>query len=247
MAKAKTGRRDLGRVVKALKGADIMALQEIELNWPRSDPGDMPDDQAAALGAVFPDYYWVYGPAFDVDASRRRDDGTIDNRRRQHGVMLLSRWPVLSQRIITLPKAPYPDFFNMRVGALECVVAFEPRPLTIYVLHLASLEDAERVDQIDHLLADISRAMNEGGAWSGPASYLSEDWACGEPAPPLPEDHILIGDFNSQPDSPPYRRLIEEGYSDALAQTNEDVAQLFTWGLGFETGGGSATYRLLLS
>ena len=61
------GRYDLARAAKVVAGADIIALQEVERFWQRSNE----DDQPAILGRLLPDHYWVYGPAFDMDASFR--------------------------------------------------------------------------------------------------------------------------------------------------------------------------------
>jgi endonuclease/exonuclease/phosphatase family metal-dependent hydrolase len=59
----------LHRIADAVRGADVIALQEVRRNWP-SDYADQPVE----LGALLPDYYWVYGPAFDMDASRKAAD-----------------------------------------------------------------------------------------------------------------------------------------------------------------------------
>lgn len=77
----------LPRVVDAVRGADIIALQEVERNYGLSNPPSQPEDIAALL----PDYYWIYDAAFDIDDSERLADGSVLNRRIQHGQMLLSR------------------------------------------------------------------------------------------------------------------------------------------------------------
>jgi endonuclease/exonuclease/phosphatase family metal-dependent hydrolase len=71
------GRYDLARAAKVVGGADIIALQEVERHWLRSNE----DDQPEILSRLLPDYYWVYGPAFDMDASEKLD-GRVINRRR---------------------------------------------------------------------------------------------------------------------------------------------------------------------
>ncbi len=86
------GRADLARIAEAVRGADVIALQEVERNYGPSGPPDQP----AALEALLPEYYWVYGPAFDVDASARAPDGRVLNRRRQHCGMLLAKTPIVS-------------------------------------------------------------------------------------------------------------------------------------------------------
>ena len=89
-SKGKDGHYDLGRISRALDGADIITLQEVERNWPRTGMADQPAD----LASLMPGYYWVYGPGFDMDASEVSDDGVVINRRRQFGNMLLARWPI---------------------------------------------------------------------------------------------------------------------------------------------------------
>ena len=60
---------DLTRCAKLIDGADIIALQEVERHWQRTDG----DDQPEILSRLLPDHYWVYGPAFDMDASEKQD------------------------------------------------------------------------------------------------------------------------------------------------------------------------------
>ncbi|TIS96042.1 MAG: EEP domain-containing protein, partial [Mesorhizobium sp.] len=73
-------RYDLSRAARLVAGADIIALQEVERHWQRSNF----DDQPEVLSRLLPGYHWVYGPAFDMDASEWRD-GHLVNRRRQFG------------------------------------------------------------------------------------------------------------------------------------------------------------------
>ena len=97
----KDGRFDLERVADEVDGADIIALQEVERHWQRS--GNI--DQVAQLGQILKKYYWVYGPYFDVDASESQPNGIINNVRRQFGNMILSKTPILSTRLLPLPKS----------------------------------------------------------------------------------------------------------------------------------------------
>ena len=62
------GRYDLARAAKVIADADVVALQEVERNWQRTGN----DDQPELLSRLLPHHYWVYGPAFDMDASTRR-------------------------------------------------------------------------------------------------------------------------------------------------------------------------------
>ena len=157
------GVEDIGRIADAVRGADAIVLQEVERHW---GPGN-PPDQPAALAEMLPEYYWVYGPTFDVDASTRDTDGRVQNLRRQHGIMILSKTPILSCRTLALPKWIYDGKFNMQMGALEAVIGGALGPLRLYGLHLGYLVSEERQVQIQALLAIVCAAPAGGGAWTG--------------------------------------------------------------------------------
>ena len=194
------GREDLGRIADAVRGADVIALQEVERHYGASGPADQP----AALEALLPDYYWVYAPAFDLDASKRGANGRVVNRRRQHGVMLLSKTPILSCGPLIRPKTTYADAFNMQMGALEGVIDTPFGPVRFYALHLGYLDAEERLLQLDSFLPAVHGAPAQGGAWTGPAAQGGRDWSAGQPMPPMPENAILMGDFNMRPESREY-------------------------------------------
>lgn len=220
----KDQRIDLARIAHAVRGADVIALQEVERNWPRPEAQSL-EDQPQILADLLPEYYWVFVPAFDVDASTTMPNGHVVNRRRQHGVMLLAKTPVLSARPLVLPKHAHEDLFNMRMGALEGVVAPNGSALRVYVVHFGYLTDEERMVQLDALLSWIAAAPAEGGAWSGPPHPLPESWTNGEMAPPLPASAVLLGDFNARPDSSVYARIT--GDANKTTQTSEPF--LDTW------------------
>ncbi len=200
------GRLDLARAIRAVAGADIVALQEVERNWPKSGMADQP----AEIAALLPDYYWVYGPFFDVDASRRGADGRIENRRRQHGTMLLARWPIRSARIFPLPKLDNTNGLGFQMGALEGVIEAPGRPLRVYAVHLSSHGSEERRLQAEALMRLWRATANEGGAWSGEVGLAGVDWSAGETPPPSPTDAIMLGDFNTRPGTPEYRALVAD-------------------------------------
>ena len=209
----KDERLDLDRITGAVTGADLIGLQEVERNW---DRGAGLVDQPAEIAARLPDHYWVYHPGFDMDASRVGAEGRIENRRRQHGVMFLSRWPVLSSRPLPFPKEAFGDRYNMHMGALEAVVETPLGPLRVYVLHLGYLDPPERLAQLERLFALVAAAPEEGGAWCGPPDCLNLDWSAGAAAPPMPRAALLLGDFNSLPSSQEYHRVtVLEGWCDA--------------------------------
>ncbi len=66
-------RIDLKRIAETVCDADIIGLQEVERFWKRGGMLDQPD----IIGGHLKDRYWVYCPAFDMDASERQDNGSI--------------------------------------------------------------------------------------------------------------------------------------------------------------------------
>lgn len=111
-------RVDLSRICDSIRGADVICLQEVESGWKRS--GEV--DQPRAIAGVLNEYYYVFGSSFDMDNSLKSGDGTVVNRRRRHGNMILSRWPIVSSRTFNLPKSHYADKFNMQMSLVESVI-----------------------------------------------------------------------------------------------------------------------------
>ncbi len=205
----KDARNDLQRIAGAVEGADIIALQEVERNWERSGNVDQPEKLASYL----PDFYWVYGPYFDVDASRKNPDGTIANARRQFGNMVLSKTPILSTRLFPLPKSATLKQRNMAVGMLETVVCRGGgKALRIYNTHLSARSQKDRLNQIQRMRDTIACAPSEGSAWTG--SSTDPLWREDSCALPMPEEFVLLGDFNHGPDDSEYNHLIKSEGND---------------------------------
>lgn len=199
---------DLERIAQTVRDADIIALQEVDRYWQRSNMTDQPEN----LSQYLREFHWVYFPAFDMDASEPAEDGSILNRRRQFGPMVLSRWPILSSRLIVFPKLGTTDVFNMDTGAVECIIDTPTGPLRTYSLHLSSISARERVMQLDHLLEFHRSAHTNGGAWTGNdqsvASSPPGTWSLNEAPPPMPRNAVVMGDFNSLPESDEYTRMV---------------------------------------
>ena len=199
------GELDLERIAAAVDGADVIGLNEVECFWPRSGMVHQPE----ALARLLPSYHWVYGPYLDVDASDVSEDGHVTNRRRQHGNMLLSRYPILNARNHVLPKFDGLSHFSMSGGAIEGVIEPPGGALRVYAVHLGSLTTEERQAQLRALLDARDRARLEGGEWTGsPFGGGGVDWSCGDPPPPNPHDAVMMGDFNAVPGSPEHRTMI---------------------------------------
>lgn len=200
-SKGKDGRFELERIAEAVAGADVIALQEVVRNM----PGVPDSDQPGRLAELLPGYYWIYGPPVDIDASERGPDGRVINRRLQFGNMLLSRTPILSSRLILLPRMRTYDKHNSQNGALEGTVALRSGgSLRVYSVHLNHLNGEERMAQIDFLLPRLLAIPQEGGALTGGASRE------GMAETPMSEDFVVTGDCNLTPDSPEYRRVVGE-------------------------------------
>ncbi|MBX3578897.1 MAG: endonuclease/exonuclease/phosphatase family protein [Rhizobiaceae bacterium] len=197
------GRYDLSRFAKVVDGADVIALQEVERFWTRSAD----DDQPELIGMLLPGYHWVYGPAYDMDASLRDSRGTLLNRRRQFGTMILSKLPIVWSRLHPLPLRRVLHPLNTQNAALEAMIRTPWGPLRVLSIHLSHIGVGERLEQIDYLLGRHRRAALEGGPWSGVDDEPERGWAQGESEPEAPEAAIWMGDFNSEPGSAEYRRI----------------------------------------
>lgn len=191
------GAYDIGRIADAVRGADVMALQEVTRNNPKNQGRDM----VAELRAALPDCFSVYGPNFEIDLGSHVEDGKAVDLRFQFGNMLLSRTPILSSRNLLLPRGRSFDRLNLQRGALEALIATPFGPVRFYSTHLDHRSPDERGEQLRFLLARALAYPLEGGALTG----LSE---LGFPEPPLPEAFVLMGDFNMLPGSAEYAGLV---------------------------------------
>jgi len=196
-------RYDLARIADEVRSADIVALQEVERHWHRSDMMDEP----ALLGELLPDHYWVYGANLDLDASTRDDGGRLINRRRQFGNMVMSRFPIISSRNFPLPKYGSVKQHSIQRGILETVIDPGSGPVRIYSVHLCHFNPETRLAQV-HAMKDIfARAPSEGGAWCGGHPDPSSGWLEGD-MPPMPREMILLGDMNFSHESGEYAALV---------------------------------------
>ena len=196
---------DGATIFRAQRGSSwpTIAVQEVGRNW----QGSNVDDQPELVSRLRPDYHWVYGPAFDMDASERRD-GRLVNRRRQFGTMVLSKLPIVWSRLHALPMRRTLRPLNTRNAALECMIRTPAGPVRVLSLHLAHIAAEERLEQIDYLLAQHRRAPSEGGPWSGTDYEPARNWTSGETEPENPLAAIWMGDFNMEPGSAEYRRIV---------------------------------------
>lgn len=199
------GCSDLQRIVRVIRGADLIALQEVDRYWSRS--GNC--DQLGLLQEAFPGYYSAWGPNIDILKVTGEHTPDASTPRRQFGNLILSRYPILSIRNHLLPRYAAAVYLDIQRGALEALIDAPGGLLTVYCTHLCHLSDAQRARQTKHLLAIVSRAYAEGSVLSG--SHPGDPSWTSEPAPPAaPSAAIVLGDFNSTPDSRVYALMAGE-------------------------------------
>jgi endonuclease/exonuclease/phosphatase family metal-dependent hydrolase len=144
---------DEGRLYDAIAGldADVLALQEVDRDQPRSNGLDLTAVAAAATGAVASRFAATmlglpeqWRPARDDDGDHRPDDPA------RYGVALVSRWPVRAWYVRRLRAAPVraPIFVPGQGGGL-IMLNDEPRlvlaavidaptgPMTVACTHLS--------------------------------------------------------------------------------------------------------------
>jgi endonuclease/exonuclease/phosphatase family metal-dependent hydrolase len=141
------GAVDADRLHAAIKelDVDVLALQEVDRNQPRSHGLDLTAIAADAMGAR--DHHFAAAitgtPGEGWRAARDDDTGT----ERGYGVALLSRAPVRGWRVVRLPGLPVrrPRFASGRLAllrdeprvALAAIVEAAGRELTVTCTHLS--------------------------------------------------------------------------------------------------------------
>ncbi|MCZ4281193.1 endonuclease/exonuclease/phosphatase family protein [Kiloniella laminariae] len=202
--KGRDGAFDLSRVVDQIRDMDLIALQEVEVNWKRSGLVNQPEE----ISRLLPGYYWSYHPAFDVGANYGDQNGILHHNRRQFGCMILSKRPILSSRMHLLPKIASLSHYNSETGILEVLVETDIGPVAFCSLQLSSLSTRERLLQIRSLLDFHQRRHQHGSVWTGPPMVRNTtDWSNGEIPMGQSTAAVYLGDFNLEPAGPEYEML----------------------------------------
>ena len=222
--KGRDGVVDLARIARTVAEADVIGLQEVERNWREMEHAD----QVQRLAELFPDRYVYFAPSVDICGSSLGAGG-----RRQYGLLVISRWPVLTARTYPLPSYPVHGYLNDSSVLLETVIGHPAGPFRFYVTHLNYVSERQRLLQSRLILDIVEDAPLQGGPITGPgvpASEYGADWIAiqKDEVPPMPRPAIVLGDFNMMPSSPEYAllagpvgpdygRLAEQGlFADAL-------------------------------
>lgn len=196
------GRFDPKRIADSIADADVMALQEVTRGYSRNDYADLVE----TFSSLFPTHFAAFGPACDVLVDHDVIEGRLRERRFQFGNMVLSRYPIRASRNLLLPRNRTFDKLNLQRGALETVIETPGGALRVYSVHLDHISPDERLAQIAFLKERVQRFGEEGGALTGINEF-------GLPDPPLPQDFLIMGDFNMEPEGPEYVAMV--GRNDA--------------------------------
>src|SRR5918997_4786423 len=140
-AEGTDGVLDLKRVADVVRGADIVAFQEVDV---RFRPRSRFVDQGAALANELGGRH-VFG------ANLIEGEG-------QYGVALVSKFPIVSSKNHRLPRSEGREKAEPR-GLLEVVLDVRGRPLRVFVTHLAHDSKPDRLLQVDRInaaLRDVS-------------------------------------------------------------------------------------------
>ncbi len=121
------GRVDEDRFHRAVASldADLLGLQEVDRNQPRSRHADLTAIAADAMGA--PHHLFVAALAGTPGATWSAATGDEQPDSAAYGVAFLSRYPVLGWRVVRLPAVPVPVPHRFHGRRLPLWVRDEPR------------------------------------------------------------------------------------------------------------------------
>ena len=160
------GAVELERLEQSIRqlDADVLALQEVDLDQPRSAMADLTALAAQAMGAVTHRFVAAISGtpgATWMAATGREQPGTA-----AYGIALLSRFPVQTWQVVRLPRIPMTFPMYLREPNKVLMVHEEPRaamvarvdtplgPMTVANTHLSFVPGWNRV-QLRHLVRDL--------------------------------------------------------------------------------------------
>ena len=189
------GHYNLSRIADEIRAsrADIIALQEVDVHWDsRSNYDDMINELAKELNM-----FYFFAPIYDFDPLLENEP------RRQYGVGVLSKFPILKAknhsitRLSTQDPNPLPA---LAPGFLEVLLNVKGAKLSFYVTHLDFRPDPTvRQMQVADMLQIISSSKNA---------------------------KLLAGDMNASPNAPELSPLFSR-FKDAWSTTNPEPGYTF--------------------
>jgi endonuclease/exonuclease/phosphatase family metal-dependent hydrolase len=160
------GAVELGRLQESVRrlDADLLALQEVDLDQPRSAMSDLTAAAAKAMGATTHRFVAAISGtpgATWMAATGREQPGTA-----AYGISLLSRFPVRNWQVVRLPRIPVTFPMYLREPNKVLMVHEEPRAamvaqldtplglMTVANTHLTFVPGWNRL-QLRHLVRDL--------------------------------------------------------------------------------------------
>jgi len=134
---------DLERVAAVIESmdVDIIGLQEVDRFWPRSDFVDQPQWLSRRLGM-----WKAYGANLILPPDEEAEEPSdLD---REYGTLILSKWPIVHQRNIALPKFPEGE----QRGLMRTSIATPLGIITFANTHLQHNNVAERQVQAEAIV-----------------------------------------------------------------------------------------------
>ncbi|MGE2726788.1 endonuclease/exonuclease/phosphatase family protein [Mycolicibacterium pulveris] len=205
------------RLIEAVRelDADILALQEVDFDQPRSNKTDLTAIAAEAMGAL--SHRFVAAISGTPGATWMAATGDEQPGTAAYGIALLSRFPAEHWQVLRLPRIPMRFPMYLPGPNRVAVVDEEPRaamvgrldtplgPLTVANTHLSFVPGWNRV-QLRHLLrdlrgfpspsvlmGDLNMTPDPVRRWSG-LRALAHGMTFPAEAPTRQLDHILTGD-----------------------------------------------------
>ena len=145
------GQVDLERLSACIRrlDPDVLALQEVDVDQPRSSRADLTAVAADAMGAV--SHRFVAAISGTPGATWMAATGTEQPGTAAYGIALLSRYPAISWQVLRLPRIPVKDEPRAGVAAqLDTPLGV----LTVVNTHLSFVPGWNRV-QLNHLMRDV--------------------------------------------------------------------------------------------
>ena len=211
------GAVELGRLEESVRqlDADVLALQEVDCDQPRSAMADLTAIAAESMGAEAHRFVAAISGtpgATWMAATGREQPGTA-----AYGIALLSRFPVQSWQVVRLPRIPMTFPMYLREPGKVLMVHEEPRaavvaqvdtslgPMTVGNTHLSFVPRWNRL-QLRHLvrdmrgfpgprvlMGDLNMTAPKSGRWVGlRALGVGPTFPSEQPSRQL--DHILTDD-----------------------------------------------------